>query len=98
VKPLFMVEGLVSSFDAVFLVGYHGSVGVRDGVLNHVFHPYALRVNGVVWSEAALSAAVAAHYGVPVALVVGDAAAIRDAEQLLPLHVGVSVKRGITRL
>jgi D-amino peptidase len=98
IKHSFMVEGLDDSFDAVFLVGYHAPAGVRDGVLNHAFHPYELRYNGVVWSEAGLSASVAGHFGVPVTLVTGDAAAIRDAERLLPPHVGVSVKRGITRL
>jgi D-amino peptidase len=98
IKHLFMVEGLDDSFDAVFLVGYHAPAGVRDGVLNHAFHPYELRYNGQVWSETGLSASVAGHYGVPVALVTGDDAAVRDAEALLPPHVGVSTKRGVTRL
>ncbi|HUY99582.1 MAG TPA: M55 family metallopeptidase [Thermomicrobiaceae bacterium] len=98
IKHAFMVEGLDDSFDAVFLVGYHAPAGVRDGVLNHAFHPYELRYNGRVWSEIGLSASVAGHYGVPVALVTGDAAAVRVAEATIPPHVGVSVKRGITRL
>jgi D-amino peptidase len=98
IKHAFMCEGLDGSFDAVFLVGYHAPAGVRDGVLNHAFHPYELRYNGVVWSETGLTASVAGHFGVPVALVTGDDAAIRDAEALLPRHVGVSVKRGISRL
>jgi D-amino peptidase len=96
-KHLFMVEGLDDSFDAVFLVGYHASAGVRDGVLNHAFHPYELRYNGTVWSETGLAASVAGHYNVPVALLTGDDAAVRDGETILPAHVGVSVKRGITR-
>jgi D-amino peptidase len=82
----------------MFLVGYHAQAGVRDGVLNHAFHPYELRYNGRVWSEIGLSASVAGHFGVPVPLVTGDAAAVRVAEECLPPHVGVSVKRGITRL
>jgi D-amino peptidase len=98
IKHRFMVEGLDDSFDAVFMVGYHAPAGVRDGVLNHAFHPYELRYNGQVWSEIGLTASIAGHYGVPVALVTGDDAAIRDAEALLPPHVGVSVKRGISRL
>ncbi len=98
VKHLFMVEGLDETFDAVFLVGYHAPAGVRDGVLNHAFHPYELRYNGTVFSEIGLTASVAGHFGVPVALVTGDDAAVRDAEALLPPHVGVSVKRGITRV
>jgi D-amino peptidase len=98
VKHAFMVEGLDETFDAVFMVGYHAAAGVRDGVLNHAFHPYELRYNGVVWSEIGLTASVAGHFGVPVALVTGDDAAVRDAEALLPPHVGVSVKRGISRM
>jgi len=98
VKHMFMVEGLDETFDAVFLVGFHAAAGVRDGVLNHAFHPYELRYNGQVYSETGLIASVAGHYGVPVALVTGDDAAIRDAETLLGPHVGVSVKRGISRL
>ena len=96
-KTMFMVEGLDSSFDAVFFVGYHASAGIRDGVLNHAYHPYELRYNGTVYSEAGINASVAGYYGVPIALVTGDDAAVRDAASILPPHVGVSVKRGITR-
>lgn len=96
-KHMFMVEGLDSSFDAVFFVGYHASAGIRDGVLNHAYHPYELRYNGTVYNEAGINASVAGYYGVPIALVTGDDAAVREAEAILPPHVGVSVKRGITR-
>lgn len=96
-KPDFMVEGLDSSFDAVFFVGYHAAAGVPDGVLNHAYHPYELRGNGQVWSETGINAMMAGYYGVPVALITGDDAAVRDAETILPPHIGVSVKRGITR-
>jgi D-amino peptidase len=98
IKPLYMVEGLDSSFDAVFLVGYHAAAGVRDGVLNHAFHPYELRYNGRVWSEIGLTASVAGHFGVPVVLVTGDDATFRDAEASIPPHIGLSVKRGISRM
>lgn len=98
VKHAFMVEGLDESFDAVFMVGYHAAAGVRDGVLNHAFHPYELRYNGRVWSEIGLTASVAGHFSVPVALVTGDDAAVRDSAESLPPHIGVSVKRGISRL
>lgn len=98
IKPAHMVEGLDNSFDAAFFVGYHAPSGVPDGVLNHTFHPYTFRCNGEVWGEIAFNASVAGHYEVPVVLVVGDDAAIRNAEETLPAHVGVSVKRGITRM
>jgi D-amino peptidase len=97
VKPMSMAEGLDESFDALFLIGYHAPAGVRDGTLNHAFHPRELRYNGQVWSETGLTASVAGYYGVPTALITGDDAAIRDAESILPPHLGVSVKRGISR-
>ena len=100
IKPWFMVEGLDDSYDACFLVGYHAPAGARDGVLNHAFHPYELRCNGRVFSETGLSAMVAGHYGVPTILVTGDDAALRDADGILGegRYVGVSTKRGISRL
>jgi D-amino peptidase len=100
VKPWFMVEGLDGTFDACFLVGYHAPAGVRDGVLNHAFHPYELRCNGRVFSETGLSAMVAGHYGVPTTLVTGDDATLRDADAILGegRYVGVTTKRGISRL
>lgn len=100
VKPWFMAEGLEGSFDACLLVGYHAAAGVRDGVLNHAFHTYELRCNGQVFSETGLSAMVAGHYGVPVALVTGDDATLRDADAILGTgnYVGVAVKWGVSRL
>ncbi len=99
VKPMHMTEGLDNSFAACFLVGYHAAAGVRDGVLNHAFHPYELRCNGRIFSETGLSAMIAGHYGVPVALVTGDDATLRDADALLGAerYVGVTTKRGISR-
>ncbi len=99
VKPMHMTEGLDDSFAACFLVGYHAAAGVRDGVLNHAFHPYELRCNGQIFSETGLSAMIAGHYGVPVALVTGDDATLRDADALLGAgrYVGVTTKRGISR-
>jgi D-amino peptidase len=100
VKPLFMVEGLDASFAAVFLVGYHAPAGVRDGILNHAFHPYELRCNGQVFSETGLTAMVAGYFGLPTVLVTGDDATLRDANALLGQgnYVGVTTKHGITRM
>src|SRR3984885_15867411 len=38
-KPMYMVEGLDDSFDAVFLVGYHGSISGRPAALSHTYYP-----------------------------------------------------------
>ncbi len=98
-KPMFMVEGLDDSCDALFLIGYHGRAGSARGVLNHTFSPYETRMNGVICSEAMLNAAVAGHYGVPVALVTGDDATAAEAHaDFGPELVTVTTKRGINRV
>src|SRR5215472_10122755 len=40
-KPLYMMQGLDSSFDAIFFVSYHGSVGAAAG-LSHTYNPAAV--------------------------------------------------------
>lgn len=97
VKPHGICEGLDDSFDAAFAVGYHAPPNVAEGILNHAYHPYDLRVNGVIWDEVDLVAMVAGHFGVPLVLVTGDEATIERCTEHLPEHVGVAVKAGITR-
>ena len=97
VKPLGICAGIDDSFDLALAVGYHAPPSRSDGILNHAYHPYVLKWNGVEWDEVGLVAAVAGHYGVPLGLVTGDDATIERCESLLPPHVGVSVKKGLTR-
>ncbi len=99
-KPLYMMEGLDSSFDAIFFVGYHGSIGARAAILSHSYNPRAVwevKINGRIVGETALNALVAAHYGVPIALVTGDQATAREARETLPNVECVIVKESITR-
>ena len=70
-KPLYMMQGLDATFDAVFFVSYHGSMGDPCSTLSHTYNPRAIaevRVNGVVAGEAGINALVALGHGVPVAL------------------------------
>jgi D-amino peptidase len=98
-KPMFMVEGLDGTCDALFLIGYHGRAGSARGVLNHTFSPYETRMNGTICSEATLNAAVAGHYGVPVALVTGDDMTAAEAHaDFGPEVVTVTTKQGINRV
>jgi len=100
-KPWGMIEGLDSSFGAVFLVGYH-SRACSGGVLNHTYSGYVqeYRVNGRVFGETGMYAARAGAYGVPVVLVTGDTAVQEEAQELLgqlgPLET-VAVKRPVGR-
>lgn len=83
-KPLLQVEGIDQGFGALFFVGYHQREGGGNGVLNHTLlgrTVYEVRVNGDPVDEAALNAAVAGVYGVPVALVAGDSELCADAER-----------------
>jgi D-amino peptidase len=99
-KPLYMMQGLDGSFDAVMFVSYHGSVGAPAG-LSHTYNPRAVieaTLGGVVTGEAGINALVAAHYGVPVVLVTGDRCACEETAALIPgVHAAV-VKEHVSRL
>jgi D-amino peptidase len=99
-KPLYMMEGLDSSFDAIFFLGYHGSVGASRAILSHSYNPRAIwevRLNGETVGESALNALVAAHHGVSIALVTGDQVTAAEARRIEPSPHCVEVKRSISR-
>lgn len=99
-KPLYMMEGISGEFEAVFFVGYHAAIGTADGFYNHSYNSrgiYNVRVNGKLMSESMLNGRVAGHYGVPVALVTGDAAAIRQTRADAPGVHGAVVKWSYNR-
>ncbi len=99
-KPVSMMWGIDSSFAAALLVGYHARVGDPQGVINHTYSGAivtALRLNGREMGEVALSAAVAGHFRVPVGLVTGDSAVVREAQEALGDIETVAVKEGIGR-
>jgi D-amino peptidase len=94
-----MMQGLDSSFDAVFFVSYHGSMG-SNGVLSHTYNPRAVsavRLNGTVVGEAGINSLVALGHGVPVALVTGDQVTVAETSAVLPDTQAVTVKEAITR-
>jgi D-amino peptidase len=99
-KPLYMMQGLDDSFDAVLFVSYHGSIGAPAG-LSHTYNPRAVmeaRLDGVVTGEAGINALVAAHYGVPVVLVTGDRVACEETAAIIPgVHTAV-VKEPVSRI
>jgi D-amino peptidase len=99
-KPLYMMQGLDDSFDAVLFISYHGSIGALAG-LSHTYNPRAVveaRIDGAVTGEAGINALVAAHYGVPVVLISGDRCACEEAAALMPgIHQAV-VKEHVSRL
>ena len=96
-KTLCQSEGLDSSFGAVMLVGYHARAGTKDAVLPHTWIGsviHEVRVNGRVFGETALNAAIAGEFGVPVIFVAGDEAVCREAKADLGQDlITVAVKR-----
>lgn len=96
-RPLSMMEGIHMGFDAVFLVGYHAMSGTADSTIVHIISSRVaeVRINGVRMGEIGLSAMVAGHFDVPVALVTSDDAGASEARDLLETAETVAVKQGI---
>ena len=99
-KPLYMMEGLDDSFDAIFFLGYHGSIGASQSILSHSYNPRAIweaRINGEIVGESGINALVAANYGVPIIFVSGDEVTAHEAEMIAPRAEKVIVKQSLGR-
>ncbi|HEY3685236.1 MAG TPA: M55 family metallopeptidase [Streptosporangiaceae bacterium] len=99
-KPLYMMQGLDDGFDAVFFVGYHGSISGRPSTLSHTYNPEvfsAARLNDREVGESGINALVAEHYGVPIAFVSGDRVTWEETEPFASGAVSVVTKESITR-
>ncbi len=99
-KPLYMMQGLDDTFDAVFFVSYHGSMASEASTLSHTYNPNAIArvlLNGIEVGESGINALVAQGHGVPVVLITGDDTTAAEAEQVCPgIHTAV-VKHSVTR-
>jgi len=98
-RPLSMMEGLDSTFDAAVFIGYHSSTSNPRGVRAHT-HSSAtftrVALNGKEASEGSWNAAIAGELGVPVIMVSGDDVAVAElASQIGSLETAV-VKQAIS--
>ena len=85
-RPLSMMQGLETGpFAAALLLGYHSGAHHENGIMAHTItgEILALRLNGMAASETVLSAAIAGHFDVPVALATGDDAYCAHAREVL---------------
>jgi D-amino peptidase len=99
-KPMYMMQGMDGTFDAVFMVGYHGSISGESSVLSHTYNPQVIshvELNGCRVGESGINALVALGLGVPVALITGDRQTIAEADPFLPDAERVVVKESFTR-
>lgn len=94
-RPLMMMEGIDSSFDAAIFIGYHASTTNADGVRAHTMSSGRLadiRLNGQSVPEGGINAAIAGHFGVPVVMVSGDDAAVAEVSHVVGEIEGAVVK------
>jgi D-amino peptidase len=99
-KPLYMMEGMDASVDAVFFVGYHGSISGASSVLSHTYNPSVISkasLNGTECGESGINALVALACRAPVALITGDQQTVTEGDPFLKEAERVMVKESITR-
>ncbi|HXG64746.1 MAG TPA: M55 family metallopeptidase [Blastocatellia bacterium] len=94
-RPLGMMQGIDETFDGVIFLGYHTSTTNKEGVRAHTFSSARLadvRLNNVSVPEAGVNAAIAGHFNVPVIMVSGDDAVVKEVTALLGDVEGAVVK------
>jgi D-amino peptidase len=97
-RPWGMMEGVDSTFHVILFVGYHSGAANPEGVRAHTFSSanYAdVRLNGRSVSESVFNAAVAGHFGVPVALITGDDVTVAELQAVIPGVTGAVVKEAL---
>jgi D-amino peptidase len=97
VKPVGMVAGLDSTFDAVIFLGYHSRAGTAKGFLAHTGTGavHGLWLNDMEAGEGELNAAYAGALGIPVILAAGDSAATEQLAKSTGAEV-VTTKYAVT--
>lgn len=94
-RPLMMMQGIDETFDGIIFIGYHASTVNSEGVRAHTMSSARLadiRLNGVSMSEGGINAAIAGHFNVPVIMVSGDDAAVKEVTATLGDLEGAVVK------
>jgi D-amino peptidase len=96
-RPMSMMQGIDGTFAAAIFIGYHGSEFGTDAVRGHTFSSAKLlgvKLHGQEVSEGIFNAAIAGHFGVPVAFVSGDRVAVEQLKRAVPTVESVVVKEG----
>lgn len=97
-RALDMMHGIDDSFAVAIFIGYHAAEW-QPGILAHTMdgNLTSIELNGVTVGEPGFSAAIAGHFGVPVALIAGDQVAIAELKALVPGVEGAEVKHAYGR-
>lgn len=94
-RPLMMMQGIDETFAGAIFIGYHSGTTNSQGVRAHTMSSARLtdiRLKGSSMSEAGINAAIAGHFNVPVIMVSGDDAAVKETTELLGDIEGAVVK------
>jgi D-amino peptidase len=94
-RPLMMMQGIDETFAGVIFIGYHTGTTNPQGVRAHTISSARLadvRLNNLAMSEAGINAAIAGHFNVPVIMVSGDEAVVKETTALLGNVEGAVVK------
>ena len=94
-RPLMMMQGIDETFAGAIFIGYHTATTNTQGVRAHTISSARLadvRLKGVSLSEAGLNAAIAGHFNVPVIMISGDDAVVKETQALLGDVEGAVVK------
>lgn len=94
-RPLGMMQGIDETFAGAIFLGYHTATTNLAGVRAHTLSSARLadvRLKGVSVSEAGINAAIAGHFNVPVIMVSGDDAVVKETTALLGNIEGAIVK------
>jgi D-amino peptidase len=94
-RPLVMMQGIDETFDGAIFLGYHSGTTNPQGVRAHTMSSARLadvRLNDISMSEGGVNAAIAGHFNVPIIMVSGDDAAVKEVSTLLGDVEGAVVK------
>jgi len=83
---------------AAVFIGFHAMAETKDGFISHTItlEP-RLKINGKLIGETAYNAIRLSEYGIPVIMVTGDQALVREAQESLPGIEAVQVKTSKNR-
>jgi D-amino peptidase len=98
-KPLTMMQGIDSSFDACIFVGYHARAGSTPAILDHTISGgtiRAIRINGQELPELGINAAIAGYFKVPVIMISGDAETCSQAKTILGVDLVTAMVKEAT--
>ena len=94
-RPLMMMQGIDETFAGVIFLGYHASTTNPQGVRAHTMSSARLadvRLNNISMSEGSFNAAIAGHFNVPIIMVSGDDAAVKEVTSIVGDIEGAVVK------